>query len=95
VAFTDKSASYDGLEEWAWDFDNDGVADSTEQNPTHVYIRHGRYTVSLTVTESDGDSGTMTKADYITVIKGKDSNTRRPARVSPSGGATDVPVDED
>jgi hypothetical protein len=51
--------------------------------------------MSLTVTESDGDSRTLTKADYITVIKGKESNTRRPASVSPSGGATEVPVDED
>jgi PKD repeat protein len=95
VAFTDNSASYDGIEEWAWDFDNDGETDSTEQNPTHVYREYGRYTVSLTVTESDGDSGTMTKADYITAIIGKESHRHTPAGVSPSGGATDVPVDED
>ena len=36
VAFTDNSASDDGLVTWGRDFDNDGVADSTEQNPTHV-----------------------------------------------------------
>ena len=67
VAFIDTSASYDGITTWEWDFDNDGVIDSTEQNPTHVYNENGAYTMSLTIYESDGDSDTMTKPDYITV----------------------------
>ncbi|MCK4733587.1 MAG: PKD domain-containing protein, partial [Methanophagales archaeon] len=37
VAFTDNSASHDGIVAWNWDFNNDSVTDSTEQNPTHVY----------------------------------------------------------
>jgi hypothetical protein len=58
VAFTDNSTSYDGIEAWDWDFDNDGVTDSTVQNPTYEYAEEGVYTVSLTVYESDGDSNT-------------------------------------
>jgi parallel beta-helix repeat protein len=67
VAFTDTSISYDGITAWEWDFDNNGVTDSTVQNPTHVYNESGKYTVSLTVHEADGDSDTITKAGYITV----------------------------
>ncbi|KAF5433260.1 PKD repeat-containing protein, partial [Candidatus Methanophagaceae archaeon] len=66
VDFTDASTSYDGVTAWDWDFDNDGVIDSTVQNPSHTYSE-GTYTVSLTVTEGDGDSDTETKVDYITV----------------------------
>ncbi|HIC91618.1 MAG TPA: PKD domain-containing protein, partial [Syntrophaceae bacterium] len=67
VAFTDISTSYDGITAWEWDFDNDGETDSMEQNPAHVYAEDGVYTVTLTVYESDGDSDTETKPDYITV----------------------------
>jgi PKD repeat protein len=69
VTFTDNSTSHDGIVAWNWDFDNDSVTDSTEQNPTQEYAEDGVYTVSLTVTESDGGSDTMTKSDYIMVIR--------------------------
>ncbi|RLD74167.1 MAG: hypothetical protein DRJ10_17140, partial [Bacteroidetes bacterium] len=62
VNFSDLSnASVTG---WEWDFDNDGVIDSYEQNPTFTYDDFGIYTVSLTV--SDGsDTDTEIKIDYI------------------------------
>jgi PKD repeat protein len=94
VTFTDNSISYDGIEAWSWDFDSDGETDSTEQNPIHEYREDGVYTMSLTVTESDGDSDTMTKTDYITVIKINNA-PYTPAEPSPSDGATDVPIDAD
>jgi PKD repeat protein len=92
VNFTDKTTSHDGIEAWNWDFNNDGVIESTEQNPTYVYAEEGIYTVSLTVTESDGDSDTVTKADYITVTK-INSAPYAPDNPSPSDGATDVSLD--
>ncbi len=52
VQFFDKSLGYP--EAWSWDFESDGIIDSTEQNPTHVFtvgeneIR--TYKVTLTVT---------------------------------------------
>jgi PKD repeat protein len=67
VNFTDNSTSHDGIVAWNWDFNNDNVTDSTEQNSTYVYAEEGLYTVSLTVNESDEDSDTMIKVDYITV----------------------------
>ncbi len=63
VNFTDSSTNADT---WAWDFDNDGVTDSTMQDPQHTYNAAGTYTVKLTVTNEDG-SDTVTKTDFITV----------------------------
>ena len=51
---------------WAWDFENDGMVDSTAQNPTHVYNTLGSYDVRLTVTNALG-SDTLTQTGFITV----------------------------
>ncbi|HPR17643.1 MAG TPA: PKD domain-containing protein [Candidatus Cloacimonadota bacterium] len=51
---------------WGWDFDNDGILDSNEQNPNFTYTQAGIYSVSLTI--SDGiNSDTEIKENYITV----------------------------
>ena len=64
VQFTDLSAG--NIVNWMWDFDNDGIIDSNEQNPLYIYSETGLYTVSLTV--SDGTStDTELKIDYIEV----------------------------
>ena len=47
VWFTDLSTG--DIDGWEWDFENDGVADSTEQYVLHVYENPGTYTVKLTV----------------------------------------------
>ena len=52
VTFTDKS--YGGAVVWVWNF-GDGYG-STTQNPTHVYIKSGTFTVSLTVYDSEAKS---------------------------------------
>jgi len=52
---------------WEWDFDNNGVIDSYEQNPTHIYDYVGYYSVSLTVTDNNNNYDTLTKEDYIFV----------------------------
>jgi PKD repeat protein/glucose/arabinose dehydrogenase len=59
VAFTgDTSTSPDGLDiTYAWDFENDGVVDSTEANPVHTYTERGQFNARLTVTDSDDLSG--------------------------------------
>jgi len=62
VQFIDKSTG--NVTAWAWDFNNDGTIDSTEQNPTHTYTTNGNYTVTLTVTTPECKD-TMTKLDYI------------------------------
>ena len=68
VQFTDRStAENTTITIWQWDFNGDGVIDSTERNPSWTYNEPGVYNVSLTV--SDGRiSDTETKAGYITVV---------------------------
>jgi PKD repeat protein len=65
VTFTDESTG--NITSWAWDFDNNGSVDSTEQSPSYEYASAGRYTVKLTVT-GPGGSDSETKTDYIRVI---------------------------
>ncbi|WP_256095555.1 PKD domain-containing protein [Streptomyces sp. EN23] len=38
---------------YAWDFDGDGITDSTEANPSHTYTAKGLHTARLTVTGPD------------------------------------------
>jgi len=55
VRFTDVSTGTPPLT-WAWDFNHDGVTDSTEQSPVYTYATAGRYSVKLTVTNTAGSS---------------------------------------
>lgn len=64
VQFTD--ASTGAPDTWAWDFQNDGATDSTEQNPQFTYTSPGVYSVKLTVTNAAGSSS-FTRTGYITV----------------------------
>jgi PKD repeat protein len=64
VTFTDSSTG--PVDTWSWDFNNDTIEDSTEQNPMYTYAAAGTYTVSLTISGPAGSS-TQTKTDYITV----------------------------
>src|SRR5947207_1308937 len=51
VTFTDRSTG--GPVSWDWNF-GDGSPRSSAQNPTHIYIVPGTYTVTLTVRNSAG-----------------------------------------
>ena len=68
VSFYDYSTDSDGyVTSWYWDF-GDGTT-STEQNPTHTYSSDGTYHVTFTVTDNDGDTGTMTQEIEITIYQ--------------------------
>ncbi|MFO0314510.1 MAG: PKD domain-containing protein [Planctomycetota bacterium] len=49
VQFTDASLN---ATSWAWDFQNDGVVDSTSPNPSFTYPAQGAYDCKLTVTNA-------------------------------------------
>ena len=55
IVFKDRSTDTDGqVVAWAWDF-GDG-AESDVQDPQHSYSHSGMYTVSLVVTDDDGNT---------------------------------------
>jgi hypothetical protein len=58
VNFTDTSSN--SPTSWQWDFTNDGIVDSTAQNPSFNYSAAGPFTVKLTATNSFG-SGSVTQ----------------------------------
>ncbi len=53
---------------YEWDFGDGEI--STEASPTHAYVDDGIYTVSLTVTDDQGNTDTETRDDYISVVPG-------------------------
>lgn len=52
TTFTDLSTANDTVANWNWNFGD--TASSALQNPTHIYVTHGTYSVSLTVTNNFG-----------------------------------------
>jgi PKD repeat protein len=63
TTFSDMSSGQ--IVSWSWDFDDDGIVDSTDQNPSHTYLEPGNYTVSLTVADAVGHSATEKKTNFI------------------------------
>jgi len=64
VQFTDLSTGE--ITSWAWDFNGDGIIDSTLQNPTYTYRRNGSYSVTLTITGPSCED-TLTKRSHIEI----------------------------
>jgi len=56
---------------WFWDFDNNGVVDSTNRNPNYTYTKGGSHTVSLVVSNNLATNvfsiNTCIKTNYINV----------------------------
>lgn len=65
VQFVDQSTGT-GISARTWDFQNDGIVDSVEQDPLFVYDTPGTYTVNLTIVTTD-TADEEVKAGYITV----------------------------
>lgn len=67
VNFTDQTWGAN-LVSWEWSFEGGEPATSNAQNPTGItYNAVGQYDVTLAVTNSDGQTETVTKHNYITV----------------------------
>ena len=62
--FTDTSTDDGAISSWSWDF-GDGNT-STAQNPAHTYADGGTFTVSLTVTDDFGATGTTNQDVTVT-----------------------------
>jgi PKD repeat protein len=78
VDFTD--ASTGNPTQWQWDFDNNGVFESTQPNPVWTYDLPGMYTVRLVVSNAN-QADEEIRLNYINVI------------AVPAGGIINVPED--
>lgn len=67
IDFTD--LSYYDVVSWDWTFEGGTPASSTDQNPTVTYNSGGVFDVTLTVTNSNGDTQTLVETDLITVLE--------------------------
>ncbi len=66
VSFTDQSSSTVGsITSWSW---NLGGVNSSNQNPGRIFGTPGTYTICLTVTDSEGNTDTECKNNYIQVF---------------------------
>lgn len=52
---------------WEWSLPGAETETSTEQNPTAVYPAAGTYDVTLTVTDAEGHTSTLTREGFVTV----------------------------
>lgn len=68
VNFTDQSVG--NVNTWEWDFNNDGIADSYEQNPSWEYTEPGDYSVKLIISNG-GYPMQILYEDYISVFEGQ------------------------
>ncbi len=68
VSFTD--ASFGTVASYYWTFEGATPSTSTAQNPTNItYNAVGDYDVTLTITDAEGNSQTLTKSNYIHVAE--------------------------
>jgi len=67
VHFTDASTLYSsGAGSYTWNFGNGDT--SHHQNPTYTYTTTGRYSITLSVTNSVGCASSLRKSTYVNVI---------------------------
>ena len=66
VNFTDNS--FGDVVSWSWTFEGGSPATSTQQNPQNItYNEVGDYSVSLTISDGQGNTETLTRDNYIHV----------------------------
>jgi len=63
VNFTDTSIG--DIMSWEWDFENDGIIDSYDQNPSFIYNNQGTFSVHFTIIDSLENEHTIIKENFI------------------------------
>ncbi len=82
------------IQQYEWDFENDGIIDSYDQNPIFIYQDTGYHSVKLTVIGPDS-SNTFIKEDYIHVYKevGLNKYTHKAFRCYPNPASGEGTID--
>jgi len=94
VQFIDESSGEDLV--WEWDFENDGIIDSYEQNPIYTYSDTGYYDVELKVTSNSFFEFTLLKEDFICVndtITTTRFNALQATKVSPNPFMNEISIE--
>ncbi len=66
INFTDNS--FGEITSWSWTFEGGNPSTSTLQNPTNIsYSEEGDFSVSLTISDAQGNTETLTRENYIHV----------------------------
>lgn len=81
VNFIDTSQG--NIVSWHWDFGDGNM--SGMQNPTHTYQSAGYYTVSLTITDSDGKTSGFTRFIHVSDYLGNNSGNSGNGSGTPGG----------
>ncbi len=89
ISFNDQSS--DGPNSWFWTFEGGNPATSTDRNPLVSYTTPGRYSVTLTARNSEGEK-TVIFDDYINIVA-LYNTTWTPMYFEVGGESTTVPVD--
>jgi PKD repeat protein len=74
IQFTDKSTGTSSS--WSWDFNGDGVIDSSAQNPVYVYKAPGTYTAKLTVSNANGSDSKSVTINSLKVSSSSSGSSR-------------------
>ena len=61
INFNDASTPAATITNWSWDFNNDGIVDNTQQNPSYSYPGPGSYQVELMVEANGGCKDSIVK----------------------------------
>ncbi|RJR15596.1 MAG: PKD domain-containing protein [Nitrospiraceae bacterium] len=67
VKLSNATREYDRSYIYSWDFDNNGVIDSTFREPSVLYQAPGVYSIKLTATDLFSNKNALTRTNYITV----------------------------
>jgi len=67
VNFTNNSGGLLHPFTYGWDFDNNGAYDSSLEDPSYIYTIPGEYSIKLSATDSDTNTNSLTKTNYVTV----------------------------
>lgn len=91
VSFYDETEGE--VDSWLWDFDNDGIIDSQEQNPVWIFSQVGSYDVSLTAYQEEYCDQVI-KEEYISTYN-DDNLWEIPLEISSIQSAIDLAEDGD